>query len=166
VFSWHPCLHETRRRAKPLILKIERLTTMNYWSLLLIPYCTLAYGIHGGELLSSINRQVRNLICAVPFAVISWLSMHSVSLSLLAFLLSYLGTNLGFDWFPTTGWKYYGGLTIKGLITCPLGGFITLPLAYYIGYRTKYKNVLAEYLSGTFYGGILCALLILFTSAR
>lgn len=78
--------------------------------------------------------------------------------SLVFFIWAYLGANLGFDWFPNTGWKYYAGLVVKGFVTLPLGGFITLPLAYWIGYKTKYTNVLAEYLSGTLYGGILCGL--------
>ena len=129
--------------------------------LLLIPYCTLAFGIHGGEFITGINRQVRNLICAIPFGLVCCTLpfSYSYALAFVSFSIAYLGSNLGFDWFPSTGWKYYFGLAIKGFITCPFGGFITLPIAYWIGYKTKYTNVLAEYLSGTLYGGVLCATL-------
>lgn len=79
----------------------------------------------------------------------------------MCFALAYGGTSLEFNSStvpmgqPTSLW-----LAAKGFITCPFGGFIALPLAYFIGYKTKWKNVLAEYLSGTFYGVILSMLII------
>lgn len=126
--------------------------------ILLIPYCTIAYGIHGGEMYTGVNRQLRNLACALPFGVIGPLSFSpplAYLSALVAFSLSYGGTSLGFDWFPSSGWKYYGGLAIKGLITCPLGGVVSLPFAYCVGGKTVSKNVFSEYFSGFLYGLIL-----------
>lgn len=121
---------------------------MNYLWLLLIPYCAIAYGIHGGEAISGINRQVRNLICALPFLIVSWVlfsglpSWQQYSLSILFGAMAYLGTNLGFD---------NHRLWVKGLLTCfPLGA-LALPLAYKIGKIAAQ----CEYLSGAFYGLVL-----------
>jgi hypothetical protein len=107
---------------------------------------------------SGVNRQLRNLLCALPFGLIGYLSFSpplAYLSALVAFALSYGGTSLGFDWFPASGWRYYGGLAIKGLITCPLGGVVSLPFAYWVGGKTVSKNVFSEYFSGTLYGAIL-----------
>ncbi len=114
---------------------------MNYW-FLLIPFCTLAFGIHGGEFIQGINRQARNALCAAPFGLVAFF-LWDYPEALIAFILAYIGANMGFDRHP---------LWFKGFITMPPIGAALLPLAYWIGYKTKWTNVAAEYLSGTFYG--------------
>ncbi len=121
---------------------------MNYLWLLLIPYCTLAFGIHGGEFVQNINRQIRNLICAIPFALVGWLSSLGWECGLGLFILSYIGVNMGFDKWP---------LWFKGLITFPPLGAAILPIAYSINIKSaKGKNVFQEYFSGTLFGVSLC----------
>lgn len=115
---------------------------------IIIVYCAITFGIHGGELVSGINRQVRNALCATPFAVVAYFTWDYPE-AVAAFTLAFVGVNMGFDNWP---------LWFKGFITLPIGGFVTLPLAYWIGNKTKYTNVLAEYLSGTFYGLLLAML--------
>jgi hypothetical protein len=125
----------------------------------LIAYCTFVFGVHGGEGITGVNRQVRNLLCAIPFAAVSYSLHYNYALGIATFVTSYIGANMGFkdhaDGSPNFLW-----LPVKGLVTFVIGGFIALPLAYWIGYKTRFKNVLAEYLSGTFYGLILTGLLI------
>ena len=128
--------------------------------LLLIPYTGLAFGLHGGEFISGINRQARNALCAIPFGLVAYITFDYPE-AVLAFAFAYIGANLGFDWFPASGWKYYGGLAVKGLITLPPFGAALLPLAYYIGDRTRWKNVFSEYFSGTLYGITLAAIMLL-----
>lgn len=111
-------------------------------NLLLIPYCTLAYGIHGGELVTGLNRQFRNLLCAVPFGAVPYtvLSTHyDFPVALALFASAFIGTNEGFDNHP---------LWLKGLINFPPLGIILLPLAY----RLASKPARQEYLSGFLYG--------------
>lgn len=124
---------------------------MNYLWLLLIPYCTLTFGIHGGEGVSGIDRQVRNLICALPFALVGWLSSLGWEYGLGLFILSYIGVNMGFDKWP---------LWFKGLITFPPLGAVILPIAYSI--NTKWKNVFQEYFSGTLFGVALYLVRLLY----
>lgn len=114
----------------------------------LIVYCTLAFGIHGGQFITGINRQVRNLICAAPFAVIAYLAWD-YQWAAAFFTLAFLGANVGFDNHP---------LWLKGMITLFPFGAVLLPLAYWIGDKTPWKNVTSEYLSGAFYGLALCLL--------
>lgn len=137
-------------------------------------YLALASRFHGGGFFSS-PRIFRSVMFSVPFSIIGnhWVSLFS-------FTLAYIGVNIGHENFwlmgtgaptPTKSWLSsllikggfkYGtlgfeiiGMSIKGLITCPIGGFVVLPLAYYIGQRTRWHSVAAEYLSGFFYGLIL-----------
>ena len=112
----------------------------------LIAYTTAAFGIHGGEGITGINRQVRNTLCALPFAFTAFMVWHLPLMALFAFALAYGGVSLGFD--GTSRLR----LVLKGLITMPPFGAVLLPMAYWIGYSTRWTNVLAEYLSGTFYG--------------
>lgn len=121
---------------------------MLYAAIIYIPFCTLAFGIHGGQGITGINRQVRNLLCAIPFAVFAY-SVSGIPLAIAAFILAYIGVSMGFTKYP---------LWLKGLVTCLPFGAVLLPLAYYIGDRTPWKNVTSEYLSGTFYGLTLCLL--------
>ncbi len=116
--------------------------------IVIIVYCTFAFGIHGGELISNVNRQLRNFLCVLPFGLVFYLI--NWQLGLLCFLMSYGGVSLGF-----AGQLNYIRLALKGALTCPIGGFIVLPLIYFLSYKTKYTNMLAEYGSGTAYGIIL-----------
>jgi len=129
---------------------------MNFLWLLLIPYTGLAYGIHGGEFVTGINRQVRNFLCAWPFALVAFLVaahyapvLQSGLISAFFGVAAFIGTDIGFD-----NWS----LWLKGLITFPPLGAGLLPLAYWIGYRAPSTNVLAEYLSGLFYGAALAVI--------
>lgn len=134
---------------------------VNLLWLLLIPYLSEAYGIHGGEAAIGTPRIIRNLLCAWPFALVAFLiaghcTPHLVeqsSISALFFVAAYLGTSMGFDNHP---------LWFKGLVTLFPVGAALLPLAYWIGYRTPSKNVLAEYLSGLFYGAALAIAAMVF----
>ena len=130
--------------------RLMRLVNKMLW-MLLIPYCTLAFGIHGGELIQNVNRQLRNLLCAIPFGIVCGyvFGWHAGAVY---FALAYGGTSLGFNEPVQAGSLWMAG---KGFITCPFGGFITLPLSYAV---TK-NNVISEYLSGTLYGLILAGLL-------
>jgi len=125
---------------------------MPYW-ILLVPYCAAAFGIHGGELVTGVNRQLRNLICALPFGLVSWFVFSHLPLELRSSLVlffgaaAYLGANMGFDNHP---------LWLKGLVTFPPLGAILLPLAYSM--ETTASN--QEYLSGFFYGVALCFIVI------
>ena len=114
--------------------------------ILLISYCTAAFGLHGGEGITGINRQVRNTLCALPFGFVAFMVWHIWLMAFFSFALAYGGVSLGFD--GTSKAR----LVLKGLITLPPFGAVLLPLAYWIGYSTRWTNVLAEYLSGTFYG--------------
>lgn len=116
--------------------------------ILSVIYCSLAFGIHGGQFITGINRQARNVLCAAPFAVFSYLAWD-YQFAALFFTLAFLGANMGFDHHP---------LWLKGFITLPPFGAALLPLAYYIGDKTPLKNVVSEYLSGSFYGLTLCLL--------
>ena len=111
----------------------------------LIAYTAAVFGIHGGELIQNVNRQIRNLLCAIPFGIVCALCF-GYHIGLTCFCMAYGGVSLGFDAWP---------LWFKGTITCPFGGFITLPLSYAV---TK-NNVISEYLSGALYGLILAGLL-------
>jgi peptidoglycan/LPS O-acetylase OafA/YrhL len=129
---------------------------MTYLWLLLIPYTTAAFGIHGGEGITGVNRQVRNLICALPFALVAFVTVEALLpypyahlLVVVAFVLAYVGANMGFDEWP---------LWFKGFVTLPPLGAALLPLAYAI--NTKWKNVFQEYFSGTLYGAALAAIAI------
>lgn len=117
-------------------------------------YTTAAFGIHGGEGITGINRQVRNTLCALPFGVVAWQMYHVDLFAIMAFALAYCGVSLGFDGTSKSR------LVLKGFITMPPFGAALLPLAYWIGYNTRWKNVLAEYLSGTFYGIALCLMMV------
>ncbi len=123
--------------------------------IILVVYCTLAFGIHGGQFITGINRQLRNVMCALPFGIVAYgvsSTLYDFPLAAVFFTLAYIGTSMGFTKYP---------LWFKGLVTLPLGGFFSLPLAYWIGDRTKYTNVVSEYLSGTFYGVILSIILVM-----
>lgn len=112
-----------------------------FW-LLLIPYCTAVYGIHGGEGITGINRQVRNILCAAPFAL-ALNGLFPLSAEI-AFVLSYLGTNMGFTTHP---------LWFKGYTTFPPLGAALLPFAYWVGSKTKGNPAaFSEYFSGFLYG--------------
>ena len=124
---------------------------MNALWLLLIPYTGLAFGIHGGEFISGINRQARNALCAIPFGLVAYVTFDYPE-AVLAFAFAYGGASLGFDNWP---------LWLKGLITLPPFGAALLPLAYYIGDRTRWKNVFSEYFSGALYGITLAAIMLL-----
>lgn len=127
----------------------------------LIVYCTIAFGIHGGEMLTGTNRQLRNMICAAPFGVVCFAAFGwLVGLTCLG--LAYGGVSLTFDSAtlprsqPTTLW-----LIAKGMITCPFGGIVTLPIVYWLSYKTRWTNVLAEYASGAAYGLLLVLTMVL-----
>jgi len=120
--------------------------------LLLIPYCAAAYAIHGGELATGINRQVRNVLCAIPFAAVAYMAAHGMvstniyidsGCAFTAFWLAFAGTNMGFDNHP---------LWLKGLITFPPLGAALLPLAYA---NKSWTASTCEYLSGALYGTAL-----------
>ena len=115
--------------------------------LLLIVYCTAAFGIHGGELVTGINRQVRNLLCAIPFGLVMWHIGHHPFIGILYFAMAYVGVNMGFDRWP---------LGIKGLVTFPPLGAAILPFAYSI--KTRWTNIFSEYFSGFLYGVALCVI--------
>lgn len=130
--------------------------------LLLIPYTSLAYGIHGGEALTGTPRIIRNILCALPFGLVAYAFAVSFPHGLFhtrlddclcvfaAFLSAYLGANMGFDNHP---------LWLKGLINFFPFGAALLPIAY------ANKNMTAaqcEYLSGALYGICLAALAISF----
>ncbi len=70
-------------------------------------------------------------------------------------LLAYEGVNMGFNWANEGNWRFYLSLALKGFINMPLGGFLTLPLAYWLGTKTKWNTVFAEYFSGTLYSFLL-----------
>ena len=115
----------------------------------LVIYCTVVFGIHGGEGISGINRQARNALCALPFGLVAYFTFDYPQ-AVVAFALAYAGVSMGFNRF--TLWE-------KGAVTLFPIGALLLPAAYWIGYKTKYTNVLAEYLSGTFYGIFLAGVL-------
>lgn len=122
--------------------------------LLLIPYMALVFGLHGGELITGLNRQFRNLICALPFGVVAYLmasTHYDYPIALISFLCAYFGTNMGFDSWP---------LWLKGLITFPPLGAALLPLSYWLGNKTKWTNVASEYLSGALYGTALFLIVV------
>ena len=129
------------------------------YSILLVVWTTLAFGLHGGELATGINRQVRNLLCAIPFGLTTYFcsSQHwGFPLAVAAFMLAYGGVSLGFAADQSNPLKLnYPRLVLKGLITCPVGGGIALPLVYFLSYKTRYTNILAEYGSGAAFGLIL-----------
>ena len=158
---------------------------MEYLWFLLIPYCAAAYALHGGQIATGVNRQVRNLICALPFGLVGFLTF-GWPIALVLFIMAFIGSNIGHDNFwemgtepnsPTNNWlaniiEKLGvkrdstlwcvlGMGVKGFITDPFGGFITLPLAYYIGTRMKFNTSMAEWLTGIFYGMRLVAMLLL-----
>lgn len=115
---------------------------MSVITLLYIPTLSLAFGIHGGELITGINRQARNIFCAFPFAIFAYFTWDYPE-AIAAFTMAYIGANMGFDNHP---------LWLKGLITMFPFGAALLPLAYWIGNKTPWKNVTSEYLSGFLYG--------------
>lgn len=117
----------------------------------LIVYTTAAFGIHGGEGITGLNRQFRNFLCALPFWLVGFACCGAYG-AIAWYLLAFIGTNMGFNRWP---------LWAKGFITLPAGGFLALPLAYWIGNKTRFTNVAAEYLSGTFYGILLVVILCL-----
>lgn len=147
---------------------------MTYLWLLLIPYTGLAYGIHGGEFVTGINRQVRNLLCAAPFALVAWIVANSLptgslpahfefAFAFVFFALAYEGVNMGFASATLPGAQPTAlHLAWKGFVNLMPLGAVLLPLAYWIGYRTTSKNVLAEYLSGVFYGAALAAIAMVY----
>jgi hypothetical protein len=61
-----------------------------------------------------------------------------------------VGVNMGFNRFSL--WE-------KGIVTFFPFGAALLPLAYLIGYKTRWKNVFAEYFSGTLYGAALAGIM-------
>lgn len=113
----------------------------SFW-LLLIPYTTLAYGIHGGEFVQNINRQVRNLLCALPFMVVGGYLFGPYGASI-GFLCGFAGSNLGFD---------NHRLWVKGFLNLPPFGALLLPFAYQVGKRFYNPPVFSEYFSGFLYG--------------
>ena len=122
---------------------------MNYYWLLLIPYCTAAYAIHGGELITGVNRQVRNVLCAAPFGLVAWFvssNHYDYPIGLVAFGLAYWGANMGFD---------NHRLWVKGMINLFPVGAVLLPFAYWLGSKTKNPPYWAEFISGAFYGIVL-----------
>ena len=158
---------------------------MEYLWFLLIPYCAAAYALHGGQIASGLNRQMRNLICAAPFGLVGVLAF-GWPIGIVLLILAFVGTNIGHNNFwemgtesndPVNNWLAnvvaalgiernsmlwcITGMTIKGLITFPLGGFITLPLSYYIGDRTKFNTSMSEWLTGISYGMILSAIAVI-----
>lgn len=70
----------------------------------------------------------------------------------------FLGLKYGTLAFETSGMALKGALTAAGTFSPALiaGHAVALPLAYYIGQRTRWGNVCAEYLSGALYGLVFC----------
>lgn len=152
--------------------------------ILILTYCTAAFGLHGGQLATGVNRQARNAICALPFALVGY-ATWGIPAGAVWFILSFVGSNIGhenfwsmgewestnrpdnaLDWIvKKLGFKFNtlsydtAGMALKGFITCPPGGFVTLPLAYYVGMRTKWNNVFCEFASGFLYGVVLCVVM-------
>lgn len=123
---------------------------MPLW-LLLLPYTTLAFAIHGGEIVQNVNRQLRNALCALPFGIVAWyiFSTHyDFPAGLFFFACAYIGSNMGFD-----SWL----LDFKGFITFPPFGAWLLPLAYH----NHLPAAKQEALSGLFYGTALAVIAIL-----
>lgn len=120
---------------------------MIYLWLLLIPYLSIAYGIHGGEFIQNVPRIVRNVLCAWPFALVAFLIsghytplfIEQYSTASLFFVAAYFGANMGFDNHP---------LWLKGLINFFPVGALLLPLAY-VGSAVA---AVKEYRSGAYYG--------------
>ncbi len=110
--------------------------------LTIIIFSTFAFGLHGGEGITGINRQVRNTLCALPFGFVAFMVWHIWLMAFFSFALAYGGVSLGFD--GTSKAR----LVLKGLITLPPFGAVLLPLAYAVT-RTAAQ---AEYLSGILYG--------------
>ncbi len=147
-------------------------------TLLFSIYLLLAGGLHGGQMISGVNRLVRNAIFALPYLVISPL----------AFLTAFWGINSSHHCFwrmgtkpndPESNWQTFiisrmgikrdslawcwTGMALKGFLIsigtlhpfAVLGHMILMPLAYHIGMRTKRENVTAEFLSGALLGANL-----------
>lgn len=116
-------------------------------ALLLVVYTTLAFGIHGGQFITGINRQVRNVLCAIPFGLVAYLvtsTHYDMPVAAFFFVCAYVGSNMGFNDWP---------LGFKGFVTLPPIGTVLLPFAYSID--TRWKNVFSEYFSGFLYGAFL-----------
>lgn len=120
---------------------------------LLIPYTTVAFAVHGGEIVQNVNRQLRNLICALPFGLVAAFCFSLASgsvcaaLSALFFTCAFIGSNMGFD---------NHRLWVKGFITFPPLGALLLPIAY-AGDQTASAS---EAESGVLYGTVLAAIAI------
>jgi hypothetical protein len=151
--------------------------SMSLLSVLLIPYTTLAYVIHAGDILPGTNKQLRLALCAIPFGLASYLA-GDISIALIASVMAYIGTNIGPEnfWlmgngtpefrsnivtrivealklkFPTLPYCI-AGMAIKGFVTNPLFGWFLCPLAYYISSRApKVSFDLGSLILGVFYG--------------
>ncbi len=152
---------------------------VNYLWLLIIPYTAAALALHGGQIITGVNRLLRNAACGLPFAAAFAHLSHWAALG--AFFLAFWGVDIGHEnfWLMGTGvsqprvssWvsaiiEFFGfkfntipydvaGMSIKGAITCPIMGFVALPAAYYVGDRMPFNTSMSEWLSGVFYGVIL-----------
>lgn len=154
----------------------------------LLIYLTLASRFHGGGFFSA-PRVLRAAVFALPYAVVLYQTPYIAALAfVLAFVgknighedFWQMGTGIAR---PDSNWlckliMKLGlkrdtlpfctlGMAIKGLITSLgtlnplviLGHTVALPLAYFIGFRTKWGSELAEYLSGFLYGLTLAFLM-------
>lgn len=125
--------------------------------LLLIPYLSEAYGIHGGEAAIGTPRIIRNLLCAWPFALVAFLIAghytphlsEQVSIAALFGVNAFFGANMGFDNHP---------LWLKGLLNFFPVGAILLPLAY----AGSAVAAVKEYRSGAYYGVALSIVAMVF----
>lgn len=146
------------------------------FKILLPLYLSLASRFHGGGFIQDVPRPIRAGVFALPYFLFGWPAF------VLAFIGKNIAHedfwNMGVrPSRPDESWLCTlillatplrrdslafctAGLAIKGIITAAgtlspaiiLAHAVALPLAYYIGQRTRWGNELAEYLSGAFYG--------------
>lgn len=138
----------------------------------------LRFNIHENEGRMDWPRWIRSVVFALPYLIFEWPAFACAAvckniahedfwnmgtalarpdkswLCRLVLLTGLKRDSLAFD---TLGLAIKGALTAAGTFSPLLiaGHAISLPLAYYIGQRTRWGNVCAEYLSGAFYGFVI-----------
>lgn len=137
-------------------------------------YMMLFSRLHGGGFFSA-PRWLRNFIYAMPYAVFSplafalafvgknlghyefwWMGFRPTEQrdSIIGDVLERMSLQNNTLLYCVTGMAIKGAIIGAGTLTpgVILGHAVALPLAYYIGNRTRYGTELAEYLSGLFCG--------------